>query len=306
MNIILENIQSIKKATYPLPDTGFVQIQGGNSNGKSILVKTIGAVASLQIMDNEKRRALINDQSTQGSITIEYKGKVLVIILHEDRNQCIVALRRNNGEQITRTFRDGGIEELLNEFGFRTYNKNKICLQVYETFGLMPFVNTSTTENGEIVEAVTEDSIAKEFLTNFKEVTHKQAKEMVKTLNDKIANVQRYRESLLIFKYEEYERLSKEMREIYEVIKYLEPLELVKPVVPPRIRFIELELPELKKPIIPPRVEFVDFSLGSLTKPPIARVFELCDRLVDPRNIVQQLVQIKQGVCPTCGRPFIE
>lgn len=307
MNIILQNIQSIENVTYPLPDTGFVKIEGGNSNGKSILVKTIGAIASLQIMDNEKRRALINDQCDCGFVSIEYKGKSLHIKLHEERNQCYVALVRENGEKIIRTFREGGIEDLLNEFGFRTFNKNQICLQVYETFGMMPFVNTSTSVNGEIVEAITEDTQAKEFLKNYKEVTHKQVVTLVKNLNEKIAATERFRNSLLIFKYHEYEKYSKEMRNLFKDLEYFDPIEPLEALpLPVKLDGLDVECEPLEQLWLPIQIDLTDFSVGNLGRLPIIGDMPVGEKIESLGSIMREIQSIKEGVCPTCGRTFVE
>ena len=320
MIITLDNIQSIEHAVYDLPDKGFVKIEGGNSNGKSILVKSIGAITSLQIMDTEKRRALINDNCNSGSVIIEYKGKSLLVKLHEDRNSCFVALIRENGEKIIRTFRDGGIEELLNEFGFRIYNKNQICLQVYETFGLMPFCNTSTEVNGEIVEAVTEDAIAKDFLKNFKEVTYKRIKEMVKNINEKIEGIKRVKESLLVFNYREYEKRSAILREKLEVLMNLEPVEINMPKPPLNTELLDVWCKPLEELALPVNFELLDIMcspIKELALPvtiPVCEsvntlrlpiVIPTCESMSDLSNILEEVHTILGGVCPTCGKQLI-
>ena len=134
MNIILKNVQSIKDAEYNLPDTGLVQIVGPNSAGKSILFRALSAVVTLGMMDNEKRNAIINDEADECIIFIKYKERALYVKLHRERNKCIVLLERGDGTQVKRFFRDGGIPELISEFGFATYSHNSICLQLFETF----------------------------------------------------------------------------------------------------------------------------------------------------------------------------
>lgn len=287
MEVILKNIQSIEEGCYTFPDVGLVQILGDNSNGKSILIKVISAIASMKILDEDERRALINDNVDEGSITIQYKSKILIVKLHEDRNKCVVALIRNKEEKIIRTFRDGGIEELLDEFGFRVYNKNAICLQIYETFGQMPFVNTTVGVNYEMIDAITTDTVAQTFLTNFKEVTHKKAKERVKNIDIKLEGLRKAKTTLILFDHEAYENIGSKMREVYNILKYLEPIELEFVHIPPKVNLIDIK---------PPRLEQVKFVTPL---PVIEKIPSLYETLAD-------LKKISEGKCPTCGKALID
>lgn len=306
MEILLRNIQSIEEAEYVLPDTGFVKISGGNSNGKSILIKTIHAIATLEIADKEVRRALINDDSTEASVIITYKGKILIVKLHEERDKCFVCLTREDNEQIIRNFREGGIQELLYEFGFRTYNNNQICLQVYETFGLTPFVNTSATVNSEVVEAVTEDSVAKDFMTKFKEITHKKAKTLISSLNEKIDTLTLSRRSILTFDYKAYEAMDKRLTELYSVLENLEPVWVDELDIPAGVS--RLEIPEMKAELIeiPKAVKLVDVTHPELVAVDFASKVDLAPAIENVSILVGELVEALNGKCPTCGRPFVE
>lgn len=287
MDILLKNIQSIKNGQYTFPDAGLVQILGANSNGKSILIKVISAIATLKIKDNDERRALINDACEEGSVSMQYKGKMLIVKLHEDRNKCLVALFRSKDEKIIRTFRDCGIEELLEEFGFRVYNKNSLCLQVFETFGQMPFVNTSNAVNYEIVEAVTTDTVAQNFLTNFKEITHKKAREQLKQLDIKIEGLKQTRNSLVIFDHVAYSEMTNKMLKVYNVLKYLEPIHVEKLNIPPKVKFID---------IAPPSIERVKF----VTPMPVL------SKVTSFTEVLKEMKSIREGKCPTCGKPLLE
>lgn len=283
MDIVLKNIQSIKNGQYQFPDAGLVQILGANSNGKSILIKIISAIATLKIKDNDERRALINDACDEGSVTIQYKGKILIVKLHEDRNKCLVALFRNKEDKVIRTFRDGGIEELLEEFGFRVYNKNSLCLQVFETFGQMPFVNTSNSVNYEIVEAVTTDTVAQNFLTNFKEITHKKARERLKQLDIKIETLKQTRSSLAMFDHVAYADISKRMKDIYDVLKWLEPI-------------------HIEKLNILPKVELIDIAPPTLTRIKFISPMPVIGKITNFTEVLKEMKSIRDGKCPTCGK----
>ena len=306
MKVILENIQSIRQAEYDMTDTGFVKICGGNSNGKSILIKTIGAIVSLDILDAECRRALINDRCDEGLVEIQYKGKTLFVQLNVERNKCLVCLKRVDGTKIVRTFREGGIEELIHEFGFRVYNKNNICLQVHETFGAMPFVNTSTAINGEIVEAVTEDTIAKDFLMKFKEVTHKKAKELVTALNTKIVKWQSVKNTLTIFDYVQYSEKADAMRSYEDDLKYLDYIELPELEVPKVLDVIDFPNFNFTAISIPPEVTIIDIPKMELPECGQVELFTIPTDLRSIEGAIVSYLDACGGMCPTCGRKFVE
>lgn len=307
MKITLRNIQSIENAIYEFPETGVVAIKGGNSNGKSILVKTLQAITSLKIMDKEVRRALVNDNCDEGVVVMEARGRVLIVKLNkEDRNSSYVALQRKDGTRIIRTLREGGVEELLHEFGFRMYNNNEVCLQIYETFGPMPFVNRSAVADGEIVEAHTEDSIAKDFMTKFKEITHKKAKTLVSGLNDKINAWEQAKATIILFDYSKYEHASQEMEKHLGILDSLDVIDLSELCVPSSIDIIDIPEVELKKIYPPPKVAVVDLSQPNFESMALVDFLTYEEDLVSMSGIVNELHDLLNGVCPTCGKLLLD
>lgn len=287
MNIILRNIQSFKEAKYEFPETGLVQIIGDNSNGKSILMKAILSVVTLKILTDEDRQALIRDTESIADILIGYKGKGLIVHLERERNGCYMVFVRETNEKIIRTFRDGGLDMLLYEFGFRVYNKNSLCLQMHDTFGVMPFVNTPISTNYEIIDSVTTDTIAQNFLNNFKEITHKTAKDLLKQYNAKLEGIQKAKSTMMVFDYIAYIEINKKMLEIYNILKYLEPIELEKLVLPPNINLVDIEVPNLH------RIMF----LNPIPISPVLNSF---------LDVLNDMLEIQSGVCPTCGKKLID
>lgn len=307
MQVRLKDIQSIHYADYILPETGVVQIAGANSNGKSILIKAISAVATLKILDQDERDAIIRDGCQQGSIIMEYKGKVLVVTLNRERNLCMIGLQRADGTQVKRTFRDKGIPELLYEFGFRCYNDNSICLQVYETFGQIPFVTTTPKVNAEIVKAITEDSVAKSFLENYKEITYKGMQEQMKAYNNAIANKQRLKDTIVVFDHVKYQSFYDKMKQMYNLLKCLDYAELGY-LNPPalELNIIEETPSALEEIQVPPNVEFINLSVPTL------RFIQYKDALQVPQSVesiigeLEYLDSILNGKCPACGKLLFE
>ena len=307
MQVRLRNIQSIQCADYVFPETGVVQIAGANSNGKSILIKAVSAVATLKILDQDERDAIIRDGCQEGSIIMEYKGKVLVVTLNRERNLCMVGLQRVDGTQIKRTFRDKGIPELLHEFGFRCYNDNTICLQVYETFGQIPFVTTSTKVNAEIVKAITEDSVARTFLNNYKEITYKGMREQMKAYNDAIANKQRLKDTIVVFNHMKYQNFYDIMKEKYNVLKYLDYIELDY-INPPACELEVIDVPNMDfdEIPIPPEVNIINLSVPKLGYLQYKDAVEVPGDVDDMLQEVEHLDSILEGRCPTCGKLLFE
>ena len=306
MQVTLENVQSIVNGVYDFPDVGLVKISGGNSNGKSVLVKTINAITTLTITDQTKRRSLIRNGENQATITIKYKDKALWVRLTVERENCVVALIRANGEKVIRTFRDGGIKELLHEFGFRVYNRNDVCLQVFETFGPMPFVNRNPVDDGEIVEAVAEDAVAKEFLQKFKDITHKKAKEAIQQFDNKIAGWQRVQDSLVVYDYESYTSMADKMEKAANQIAHLTSM-TVKPIsVPATMNLVDVETISLDLPVPPPRIQLK--RIPSVQVQPLKPYVDVpaVSGFDDLLDTLQKYGTVKAGECPTCGRPLFE
>lgn len=304
MKIELKNIQSIKHAVYELPETGIVQIKGGNSNGKSILFKAISAVVTLGIMNNAKRKALINKHSDSGDIFMQHHNKTLYVALYRDRNSCKV-MYADGDNNIIRTFREGGIEKLIEAFGFSCYNKNSVCLQLYETFGPMPFVNTSDDVNGEIVTSVTEDSVAKKFIESYKTYTHPKATEYVKVLNKQIEQLERSKRNIVMYDWKKYEEMQKNISKHYEILKLAKLMQLEKVNVVPKLLNVDIAELQLEKVNIVPKKALIDIKPLILSKPKV--VYKPVELHLDkPTDLVHKMEQLLKGVCPTCGRQLVD
>lgn len=306
MDIVLQNVQSIKYARYNLPEKGVVKICGGNSNGKSVLVKTLNAIVSLEIMNESVRRSLINDDAMEAYIVMTRNNMGLAIKLHEDRKQCFVSLTRSNGEDITRTFRDQGIEELLWEFGWRVYCKNSICLQIYETFGPMPFVNTSSEMNGELVEAHVEDPTAKQFLKVFKEITHPLARNTLKDMESKVAHWTAVKQNIVLYDYKAYDELHAHIEEVYHVLSNIDVMELEELQIPPHVTFLDIMAPELSELRIPPKCSFLDIEAPKIHEFKLLTFMPHIPMMEDLSKEIIELADIRNGRCPTCGKLLCE
>lgn len=305
MKVELKNVQSIKHALYEIPDTGIIQIAGGNSNGKSILFKAIGAVVNQTMENNAKRKSLIQRHCDDAEIIMQHKNKVLYTYLHMDRNKCYVAYQEEGSKPIIRTFRDKGIDKLVRSFGFYCYGKSSVCLQLYETFGPMPFVNVTDEINGEIVESVTEDQVAKKFLESYKNFTYPKAIGYKKELDKKIDSLIQLKASIVMYDWRKYEEFGNKMREFYQVLKFATTAQLTRVHVPPDITLYEVEPMKLKHVNVLPSGVVYDVEPVRLRKPKVVHEPVNC-MLIKPTQLVYEMTKLYEGVCPTCGRPLID
>lgn len=290
MDIVLHNIQVIRDAKFNLPDTGIVEFVGDNSNGKSVLEKVISSIVKLDILDEDTRKTLISDGETSGYVVMVKGKKSLSVLLDHMRDKTILQYSPNIEDQsltITRTLREGGLKELIYEFGWRVYDNNSLCLQIYPTFGAMPFINTSYTANAEITEDVTRDRIADKFLDNYANITFPLAQRTIKTLKGTKNTLEAQISSTRTYDYVRYEALAERIGRCKDFFEHWE----------------HIELPEIQ---LPPDVTFADIPEITLREIPIINFMEDDMDLDDMSEQLDKLLSILDGVCPTCGKAFLE
>lgn len=286
IEIYLENVQSIDKYMFEFPERGIVQFRGNNSNGKSILGKAISRIVFQQLLHDDKRLPLIQDGKQSALVTMRYNNRGLVVKIDRDVNSSFYGLIRENGEKVRRGLRDGGIDALLREFGFVVYGKNLICLQVCETFGLMPFINTPDVLNGEIVNSVTTDIASEQFIESYN-VTFKEAKQRMTAYNREIDACQAAIDSHKIKDITGYRELIDKASVVLLKHEYLQ-----------HVDHITLE------PF--PKMEFNLRKVAPLGKLPIVKQLLHVNKLYSLDKTLLELSKIKNGTCPMCGRPLLE
>lgn len=289
----IKNIQAIKEATFNFGDNGVTEFVGDNSNGKSIIAKFIEYLVSGDIADKSVRADLINDEESEGSVLIQWNNKRLYVVLRRERKDCFVSLHRDYtkgdepGNIIRRGLDDKGYLELLNEFGFRTYNNGDICLQVAPTYGAIPFVTTKGATNAEIVDAISTDVMAEEFLTAFEGITTPAFKLRLHTLNSQKQQLETLISNCKVGNYERFRQLSVDMGVILQAVKSYKPVTIENLPIPPMVDIIDI--PNIVINNLPL------FKFGPIK----SEVSMLSDELHD-------LTEYFNGKCPTCGRLLCE
>jgi len=286
IEIILKNIQTIKAVHFKFEEAGVVQFFGQNSNGKSILAKVMSKVVFQQLGYDDKRLPLIRDGEECGTFGISWNGYTLIVYIHREVNKTGYQLIRPNGESVTRFARDkDGIPDLLKEFGFRIYGENDVCLQICETYGRMPFVNTSDETNEGIVNSVTTDEASEQFLVDHDKF-HKEAKEHYKTAKTRLLNIQAELEKIELKNVTGMQEVVDRLAECCERAKYLK-----------RIEHATLDLL--------PKLKFDLVKCEHIPNVPMLVHYQKAEYIPDVTEIFREMKKIREGVCPACGKPFI-
>ena len=286
LKVTLRRVQSIMDAEYELEEEGITHITGDNSNGKSVLFKALQFVALCQIKDKEQRAPIINDDSQDCDIILERNSYRLWCHAHREREYCYYTLTRPDGTSITRNLREGGFEQFVDEFGFAVYGKNSICLQVSDTFGLIPFVSESFGLNYEIVESIVADNTANAFVELYQTVTFPKLKEYIASVRNQLS----YNESLLktITFYDDAKLayFKREMESLLENLQCVSPLD-IEPIPFMENSYI-LEIGTLNLPMLP-----------------IVEMIEKIEPIESLEDLINSFNSVKEGICPTCKQTIM-
>lgn len=290
IKINLQNIQAITEAEIIIKENTITVFSGDNSNGKSILSKVIQAITSGDIKNKDIRRSLIKDGAECGIISFIRDTMQLAFILKEEVSQSFIVYNddvRDESKKIIRGLNDKtGMEQLCKKFGFRTYADGDICLQLSPTFGAIPFVTTSGKVNADIVQDITVDRIAQNFLDSFKKITYPTFRQSLDNMKREREHIEKTLEVIEDYNWREYEKLADEMQSIMDVIRSYSFVKLDHLSVPPKVQFYNVD----------------DCKLRNIHVPEVIAPFSLLDKM----NGVDELVSMRNGVCPTCGKLLCE
>lgn len=288
--IDLQNIQAIGDAHIVIEDNSIVEFVGDNSNGKSVISKVIEYLVSGDIAHEDVRCTLIKDDTEQGVAVFTYNEKQLGLILRAKVRDSLIMYKHDIVNDpdgcIFRAVNDKeGVAAIVREFGFRAYANGDICLQLHPTWGAIPFVTTSGSTNDSIVEDITTDKVADNFLSTFQTITLPVFRQRIADLQKEHDNAATVLENMESYDWKAYEEIASKLSDIYQKIKSYE------------YAYIEdIPVPDLS--VLPvSRIE-IDYV-------PIINFYDLCP-LVEYINELDDYVTIMNGVCPTCGKPLFE
>lgn len=288
--IDLQNIQAIGNAHIVIENNTIAEFVGDNSNGKSVISKVIENLVSGDIAHEDVRRTLIKDNTEQGVVIFTYNEKQLGLILKPAVKESLIMYKPNIVDDpenaIFRAINDAdGLNSIVREFGFRAYANGDICLQLHPTWGAIPFITTSGATNNSIVEDITRDKIADNFLSSFQTITFPVFKEKIARLQKEHDSAKAVLDNMESYDWRAYDAIYEKMSEIYQQIKDY------------KYGYIEdIPIPDLS--VLPvSRVQIPDI--------PIVQFYDLCPRIEYP-TALDDYVKILNGVCPTCGRALFE
>lgn len=258
--IKLTNIQAIKEGEVHFDNNEIVEFIGDNSNGKSIITKVLTYICEGSIFTKKVRKDVINDESNIGEFYIidTARNKVLGFILYREGTDSLIIWGNKDNPQQRRGV-EGGLKEILYDFGFRIYQDGDVCLQLFPTWGAIPFITTSGKTNSEIYNDLISDKMAEEFLSLFDEITYKLFKLKNKELNEDIARVKGQINTINAFDYRPLEELAAKIETGLKELNGLAPINLRKygrfVYVPPTLP-VKVNKVSLKKLTYVPEISF--------------------------------------------------
>lgn len=290
ITVDMQNVQAIGVAHIELPENSIIEFSGDNSNGKSILSKVIQNITNGDIRHKDVRRTIIKDGTDCAIVSIIHNQEQLGIILREEVADSIVSYNPDLTKENAAVFRSlndaEGVKHLIKKFGFRTYANGDICLQLSPTWGAIPFVTTSGAVNDEIVQDITVDKIAQNFLDSFQTITYPTFKQRLKNLKSEREHLSTVLGVIDNYDWRAYNEIATRLKSDYELIK--------------NYTFITIEnIPLAERP----KYELPDIRIGKHIMPKLVTPIGYMNSLIGE---VRKYQTIRQGVCPTCGRPFME
>ncbi len=291
LKIDLKNVQAIGEAHIEIENNSITEFTGDNSNGKSVISKVIEKLTSGDIKNKEVRRTLIKDNEEQGVVLFTHNGEQLGLIIKEEARDSIVMyspdIVNKPNEHIFRSMSDmDGCDALVKQFGFRTYDRGNICLQLAPTFGAVPFVTTNGAVNDEIVEDITTDRVADEFLKTFQTITFPIFRDRIAHLKKDRDNAQAVLDNMEAYDWKAYDAIAEKLSGVYQAIRSYE-------------YFLLNEIPVPKLSVLP-------VSHYSVQPLPIITAYDLGQHIEVIDAELRSYVEVMNGICPTCGRPLIE
>lgn len=281
LRIELLNVHAIEHAVYELEESEVTVIYGDNSNGKSILFNAIAFVLNGLIKDETERKTLIRDNQTRACIRMERNGLTLDVVIEEERTNCKYILKRADGTIIERNLRTKGMDKLASEFGWILPIKD-VNLQLFETFGVMPFVNNTPAGDYEIVEAIISDPVGDAFIEKYSTITHPKFKEYSKDFKNRLNALENELKAIVMYDVEYYEEQAKLMKKLLKNVQHLKVFK------PERIK-------------IPEKTLFYDVKCFTPKKVPVYYIVEPLTGHVSLGSLIDNLNEVLSGKCPTCG-----
>jgi len=323
--IITRNLQSHKEVVIDLPKTGLIRFSGSNSNGKSVITKMTSYLVSGQITKPIIRHSMVNKDAVAGEIIYtDWEDNVLTAHIQREASATYVEFKKKGEEPIRRYLSEGSWQQLVYNFGF-SYNKNReLSLQIVDDESPMLYLATSPKVNAEIINTAVSDETA----SNAVEQLQQHLKDINDYKNSFLNSQLVYKQAMTKFITYDKEKLQKEVSELEEYLSILDTIYIPQlPAIPDmeRVEFYNVYKPNL--PTIPDMTNVIFFTIHKPNIPdipdmqkvefytvhrPVIRIpewptfYDIHCNLPNCYDLMKELESLRTGVCPTCGRSWIE
>ena len=288
MKIILHNCQGVTDGTIELPPNALVEFTGDNSNGKSTVSRFVEHIAAGDLHLEEERLPLIKDGCDHAEFGIVAdNGSMLILILYKELGKsymCYFPDSTDTSKGISRLISDrDACEKLITKFGFCSYAKGEICLNIGPTFGPIPLVTTNSKTNFEILDDFTKDSTADEFVKSYKTYTRPMFNRKMKSLKERRAELERLTEVDLYPDWEfckDFAERNQDLATALTMLVLMEPIDYGRP---PVLNVVDMKYINYSRPC------FFEFKHAD-----------------DLSAQIRTIVEFNNKKCPTCGRLYSE
>ncbi|MDR1523246.1 MAG: hypothetical protein LBS29_04780 [Endomicrobium sp.] len=283
----LTNIQSHVDTVLDFPEFGVIRLYGDNSNGKSVLVKGLWDAISNDMSRPSNRVSLIRRGCMFGELQcVKWDGMELLIHIHKEAAQTFVELKRQDSSITRRYLSDKSIYMLIREFGFHYHDKHDVSVNIHKDDDKFLFTETKYATNYSILESAAIDKYAENTIVELERL-HLDVKRRKKETNGQKLSSEAILDAIVICNVEEEADKRDKVAFLLKNLRLCETRPLCEIEAVPEIRMIEKTgcMPTLVYPRIYNKM-FVKFP--------------------DIIPIVDDLIKLQQGVCPVCGRDFIE
>lgn len=285
--IITRNMQNHREVVIDLPPTGLIIFTGNNSNGKSVIVKATKALITGSIKKPRKRSNLIDRRAQFGEI--EYvRDDTTTLKLHLTREAATtyVTYQEPGQDAIVRYLSDKSYSELVSRFGWHYDSNTDVSLNIAEADTSLLFYKTSNKANSSIIETATSDASANAVIDKFG-TTISELRSLRDNYNTQIRQLEGTIHDLTV---EDTEPLT-QLRDVFEKV-YSSLSKFYFPVLP--------EIQEV------PKVKFVDIYIPNLPEIRYPPILDVQCNIPDIEPLWNELVDLRNHKCPTCGRGFDE
>lgn len=285
--IITRNLQSHKEIVIDLPEKGLVVFTGDNSNGKSVIGKTLEALLTNKIAKPRKRNSLVNRAATFGSITcVRSDDAILEAHIQREAAGTYVKLTLPGQEPIQRYIADKSYRELLYRFGWHYSDEAGISLNIAQEEDALLFYKTPPRQIRSLLESATSDSEADRAVENLEAFLSETRK-----LKDNYTQQQNaYIQTLATIQIEDTAPL-------VEKIAIMERCQRILSTV------YFPDIPEIR-PV--PKVHYVTLHKPNIPEIKYPRIVNVSCSIPDISQLVADIKMLQDHKCPTCGRGFGE